>query len=595
MNHSIQSIAGTPINPEQSSYLNGFFKGLSEQGFRFNDVSPDPAISNSEENPELDDLCKEEQLKHKVDLNKTYHLLHSITETGKSPDAEETFLLKWHGLFYLNHKQDGFMCRLRIPGGFVKAFQMRELASISREITSGYIQITTRANFQLRVIPIENATELMRRIQSVGLHSKGAGADNIRNITASPCAGYDPDELINVKPLCLDLAQSIINTDEFYNLPRKFNIAYDGGGKIGVVEDTNDIGVKAVELKESIGDVSPGVYFLIALGGVTGHKTFATDAGILVPVEKVNETILAMTRVFIENGDRTSRKKARLKYLLKDWGIPKFLDQVDDKLGESLTRLNSEDLTRIQNWNPPKAPVQSHAHLGVFEQKQPGLHYVGVGIPTGVLTPDQLDGIANLCEQYGNGEARLTVWQNLIIPNVPTDSIQSLLNGILDLGLYVEPGSIRSGVIACTGNSFCKFASSNTKGHAKILMEYLEEHCKLDTPINIHITGCPHSCAQHYIGDIGLLATQVKTETEPVEGYHVFVGGGFGEQRDIGRQIAKSVVFEDLQKMLLNLIVAYQNTHWPQESFQSFTQRYSSEDLCHMMNSKEWETSNDLS
>lgn len=572
-------IAGSPVSSEQASYLDGFFKGLGDQGFRFNDIAPDPVSSESLPDSVNEDWCKEEKLKHKVDLNKTYHMVRSIADSGKTPDAEETFLLKWHGLFYLNHQQDGFMCRLRIPGGYVRAFQLRELASISREITSGYIQITTRANFQLRVIPVVKAPELMRRIQSVGLHSKGAGADNIRNITASPCAGYDPNEIINVRPLCEDLAQRIINTDEFYNLPRKFNISYDGGGKIGVVEDTNDIGVKAVRLNEKIGGISEGVGFLVALGGVTGHKTFASDAGILVPVDKVNETILAITRVFIEHGDRTSRKKARLKYLLEDWGIEKFLESVEHQLGDSLNRLSEEDHNQIAEWNPPRIQESMHTHLGVHNQKQQNMNFVGVGIPTGVLTPDQLEGLADLCERFGNGEAHLTVWQNLMIPNVSNDNLSALKKGILDLGLYLEPSSIRSGVIACTGNSFCKFASSNTKGHAKLLMEYLEKRCSLDSPINIHITGCPHSCAQHYIGDIGLLATKVKTESGSVEGYHVFVGGGFGQNKEIGRQIAKSITFDQLPELLGNLLEEYMSSCWPEETFQSFTQRHSADDL----------------
>ena len=584
MKNPIQSIAGSSINSEQVSYLDGYFKGLNEQGFRFNEVSPDPTISGGSSRVDVEDLCKEEQLKQKVDLNNTYHLLHSISESGKSPDTEETFLLKWHGLFYLNHQQDGFMCRLRIPGGYLKDFQLRELADISREMTSGYIQVTTRANFQLRVIPVENAPELMRRIQAVGLHTKGSGADNIRNITASPCAGYDPHELIDVRPLCLNLAQSIINSSEFYNLPRKFNIAYDGGGQIGVVEDTNDIGVKAVKLKAPLGNHSPGVYFLMALGGVTGHKTFATDAKILVSKNKVNETILAMTKVFIENGDRTSRKKARLKYLLKDWGVEKFLNETERKTGDQLTRLTKEDSKLIGDWNPPKPPATSHTHVGIFKQKQPGYYYLGVGIPTGVLTPDQLEGIADLSKRFGNGEVHLTVWQNLMIPNVPSQFVEELSKGILELGLYTNPSSIRSGVIACTGNSYCKFASANTKGHAKALMDHLETHCQLDTPVNIHITGCPHSCAQHYIGDIGLLATKVKTEADTVEGYHVFVGGGFGENKDIGRQVAKSVEYEKLPEMLCHLMTEYHNTRWPNESFQSFTQRHSTENLLNMMN-----------
>ena len=192
MNSPIETISGSPLNQEQASYLDGFFSGLRQQGVRFTDVALDPTQAQPQATA-FDDLSKEEQLKSRTDLNNTFKLVQSVSASNKVPDAEETFLLKWHGLFHLAPKQDGFMCRLRIPGGYVHDFQLRELARISKELTSGYIQITTRANFQIRVIPLEQASNVLHRIQSVGLHSKGAGADNIRNITASPCAGVDPE------------------------------------------------------------------------------------------------------------------------------------------------------------------------------------------------------------------------------------------------------------------------------------------------------------------------------------------------------------------------------------------------------------------
>ena len=579
MHNPISTISGTPINSEQSIYLNGFFNGLQQTGMRFADVAPDPALSDVSNENSPEDYCKEEQLKYRTDLNKTFSLVQNVSEQRCEPNVEETFLMKWHGLFYLAPKQDGFMCRLRIPGGYIRSFQIRELAALSKELTSGYIQITTRANFQLRVIPLEHASSVLQRIQSVGLHSKGSGADNIRNITASPAAGIDPTELIDVRPFCLKLAQRIINTDEFYNLPRKFNIAFDGGGAIGVVEDTNDIGVRAVKVNETFKGCIPGVYFLMALGGVTGHKTFASDSGVLIPPDQLLEIIQSIVRIFIENGNRALRKKARLKYLLKDWGIDRFLNAVEQDLNSPLIKLNESDIKLLRSWNPPQPVATKHAHIGSHPQKQEGLFYVGIGIPAGVLTPEQLNGLADLSDRFGNGELRLTVWQNLLIPNVTKEDLDSLTREVVALGLHVEPSNIRSGVIACTGNSYCKFASANTKGHARELMDYLEERCPMECPINIHLTGCSHSCAQHYIGDIGLLATQVKSGDTTKEGYHVFVGGGFGDQKEIGRQIAKAVAFDDLPLMLERLLKKFNSDSWPQESFQSFTQRQSVETM----------------
>ncbi|HAV63446.1 MAG TPA: NirA family protein, partial [Verrucomicrobiales bacterium] len=255
-----------------------------------------------------------------------------------APDKESIFRFKWNGLFWLAPNKDGFMCRLRIPGGVVKSFQLRELAAISRELTTGYVQITTRANFQLRLIEPKNAPALLQRIQNVGLTSRGSGADNIRNITANPTAGIDPHELIDVTPFVQQTAQYIINHREFYDLPRKFNIAFDGGGLIGSVEDTNDIGLKAVKLEQPAGELAPGVYFRVALGGATGHKAFAQDLGVLVKTADVVKVSLALMRVFIRNGNRGNRKKARLKHLLETWTLAQYLEETEKLLGFTLPR-----------------------------------------------------------------------------------------------------------------------------------------------------------------------------------------------------------------------------------------------------------------
>src|SRR5439155_27358887 len=223
----------------------------------------------------LDDLIFEERVKRELHPLDAYPQLVENAINNKTPDKEDIFRFKWNGLFFLTPAKEAFMARLRIPGGLLKTFQLRELANIAKELTSGYVQITTRANLQIRLIQPKDAPEVLRRIQSVGLHTRGAGADNIRNLTANPTAGIDPYEVINVLPFCQELAQIIINDRSFYDLPRKFNIAFDGGGLIGTVEDTNDIGVKAVKVGEE-------VLFRIALGGATGHKAFARDLGVVV-------------------------------------------------------------------------------------------------------------------------------------------------------------------------------------------------------------------------------------------------------------------------------------------------------------------------
>jgi len=357
--------------------------------------------------------------------------------------------------------------------------------------------------------------------------------------------------------LCQELAHTIVNDRSFYDLPRKFNIAYDGGGLIGTVEDTNDIGARAVQIGNE-------VLFRIALGGATGHKSFARDLGVLVRPSELNKVIVALVRVYIANGNRGNRKRARLKHLLETWSLEQYLAETERVLGYQLRRLTTEFLKKDSK---PDVP---HSHIGVYSQRQAGLNYIGVAVPVGEITPKQMIRVAEIADLYGSGEIRLTVWQNFIIPNVPQAYVETVKKALRRIGFDTQQSAIRGGLVACTGNSYCKFASANTKGHALELAQYLEKKVPLDLPINIHLTGCPNSCAQHYMGDIGLLGTKVK-ETE---GYHVFIGGGFGANQAVGRQVFSGITFEDLKPTLEKMLNGYLRHRCPGETFQKFTLRH---------------------
>jgi ferredoxin-nitrite reductase len=555
----IRAIDGDPLTPEQSNYLHGFFAGVAARGLRFSDVEPAP---QPVQQVSFDDLIFEERVKKERHPLDAYEQLLDNAAANKTPEKEDIFRFKWNGLFFLTPTKEAFMARLRIPGGQLRTFQLREVAHVAQQLTTGYVQITTRANLQIRLIQPKDAPEVLRRVESVGLHTRGSGADNIRNLTANPTAGIDPHELIDVLPLCRELAQMIIHDRSFYDLPRKFNIAYDGGGLIGTVEDTNDIGAKALK----IGDE---VFFRIALGGATGHKAFARDLGVLVEPGRLNKLIAAIIRVFIANGNRSDRKKARLKHLLETWSLDRYLTETEKLLGFKLRRAAVEETA-------PSASAQTpaHSHIGVYPQKQQGLNYVGVALPVGQITPREMLRVAEIADLYGSGEIRLTVWQNFIIPNVPDAYVETVGKALRRIGFDTRQSMLRGGLIACTGNSYCKFAQSNTKAHAGALADYLEKKITLDLPINIHVTGCPNSCAQHYMGDIGLLGTKTKIAGESVEGYHVFVGGGFGANQAIGRQIFTGVPFDDLKLTLEKMLRGYLRHRMEGESFQSFTRRH---------------------
>ncbi|HEY2416166.1 MAG TPA: NirA family protein [Pirellulaceae bacterium] len=517
-------------------------------------------------------LCPEEQAKRNKDPFQMWDEMQANAAAGKFPKGTDVFLYKYHGLFYVAPAQDAFMCRLRFHGGLTNAHQFRGLAEIAEQYAGGYADVTTRANIQLREIKAENATHVVSSLLDLGIINRGAGADNIRNVTGSPTAGIDAEEIYDTRPLTKAMHHYILQHPEMVGLPRKFNIAFDGGGKISALADTNDIGFFAVRVKSGC-DVPPGVYFRMELGGITGHKDFARDCGVLLKPEDCVPVAAAVVKVFIEHGDRTDRKKARLKYVLDRFGLEKYLEATQKHLAFPLRRFPLENCE-------PRTKVAPQGHIGFHPQRQDGKFYVGVVLPVGRLRSDQLRALADIADRYGSGTIRLTVWQNLLISDIDEADIPAVKRAIEAAGLSWSATNIRSGLVACTGNGGCKFAAANTKGHALRLAEYLEKRLELDQPVNIHLTGCPHSCAQHYIGDIGLLGTKVAVGDDMVEGYHVFVGGGYGDNREIGRQIATSVAFDDLPPLIEQLLLAWQSQRLTaDENFQTWVSRKSLDEL----------------
>ncbi len=507
-------------------------------------------------------LTPEEEAKRKKHPLLRFDELSETAKAGLFPKGTDVFLTKFFGLFYVAPAQNSYMCRLRIPGGILSSHQLAGIASIADDLAGGYADITTRANLQLREIPATAPPEVIIRLNELGLTSRGSGADNIRNVTGSPTAGLDPQELLDTRPHTRAMHHYILHHPELYGLPRKFNIAYDGGGSIPVLEDTNDIAFSAVQTDE-------GIFYRLGLGGITGHKDFAHETNIIIPPDETIPVANAILRVFSAEGNRTDRTKARLKYVLDRMGLDTFIEKVEAELGHNLNRA-----TAIH----PRPPQNRTAHIGIHKQKD-GRNYIGVLTPVGRLASDQLRGIAQIANRYGTGEIRLTVWQNLIIPNIADSDRQDACAAIESLGLHWQASNLRTGLVACTGNAGCKFAASNTKAHATALVDYLEPRIAIDTPINIHLTGCHHSCAQHYISDFGLLAAKVERGEDMLEGYDLHVGGGAGPDQAIGRLIRPGIVFDDLPPMMLALLQAYANTKTQGETFLSWTATQSDEAL----------------
>lgn len=513
-------------------------------------------------------LCKEEQAKRDKDPFSIWPQMKQAERDGVFPKGTDVFLWKFHGMFQVAPAQDAFMCRLRIAGGELKSWQLRGIADLASAHGGGYVDVTTRANLQIREIPADRGCTVHEGLVDLGLINKGSGADNIRNVTSSATAGIDPHELIDTLPLAKDMHHTILNDREMYGLPRKFNISFDGGGSIATLEDTNDIGFQAVRVsaEKASTDLPAGVYFRLTLGGITGHRDFARDTGVLLKPEECVSVATAIVRVFIDHGDRTSRERARLKYVLDAWGFPKFIDAVEKEWKQPLRRVPSD------RYEVPTAPNR-WGHVGIHPQRQPDRYYIGIVLPVGRITCEQAQSLATIAERYGSGRLRLTVWQNLLIPDIQSADIETVKGEIEATGLEWNASSVRSGLVACTGNAGCKYAASNTKRQAMELARYLEERFDLDVPLNLHITGCPHSCAQHYIGDLGFRGTKVEVGEDLVEGYEIVVGGGYADQQAIGRQLFPQVAFDDIPPMVERLIAFYLDERDGPEPFARFTNR----------------------
>ncbi|MGE3308399.1 MAG: NirA family protein [Limisphaerales bacterium] len=527
----------------------------------------------------LSELNRQELWKHAENPLDSWDRVLEHAANDRLPNEEDTYRLRTFGLFNVAPAQNSFMLRCRIPAGELTATQLRGLACIAADFGNGRAAITTRSNFQIREIAPRHIVDVLLRLQSIGLTAKGSGVDNIRNITASPTAGIDARELIDTRPFALALHHYILNQRDLYGLPRKFNVAFEGGGAIDTVANTNDIGFAAVTLPTGAGSgvslrdqspvaLEPGVYFRADLCGITGHRQLASDSGILVAPSEAVAVAAAMIRVFRDHGDRTDRKKARLKYLVDQWGVRRFLEETQKRLSFPLVEF---PLDRCQ----PRPPALKHGHIGVYRQRQPGRNYIGVVVPVGILTVRQIRRLADLAENYGSGQVRLTPWQNLIVPDIPDGFIETVKRQIVRAGLHHETSHIAGGLVACTGNTGCKWAASDTKGHGLALARHLAARVpSLDQPVNLHLTGCPNSCAQHYIGDIGLQGVKVDVGGTSREGYHVVLGGGAGAESGIGRQIFSALPFSDLPRLLEHILQTYLTQRSAGESFAEFTRRH---------------------
>jgi ferredoxin-nitrite reductase len=454
--------------------------------------------------------------------------------------------LKWLGIFYRPVTPGKFMLRMRTPNGIVTSEQMRIYAEIvQRYGEDGSADITTRQNLQLRGIRLEDIPEIFARFREVGLTSIQSGMDNVRNITGSPMAGLDADELIDTRELVQKTQDMITNSGQgnydFTNLPRKFNIAIEGGRDNSVHAEINDIAFVPAFNQGKLG-------FNVLVGGFFS----ATRAEAALPLNawvEPNEDVVELSRailtVFRDRGSRANRQKSRLMWLIDELGMDEFRSLVEKEFGKPLATATEKDLI---DWD-------KRDHLGVFPQKQGGLNFVGMHVPVGRFYAQYLFDIARIAEVYGSGEIRLTVEQNVIIPNVADDKLDALLTEPLLEKLTLEPKTLERSLVSCTGSQFCNFALVETKNQALALARELDAELEIPNTVRMHWTGCPNSCGQPQVADIGLMGTKARKDGKTVEGVNLYMGGKVGKDAHLGDCVEKSIPCDDLKPALKTILI----------------------------------------
>ncbi len=461
-----------------------------------------------------------------------------------------------------------FMMRIGAPAGQLTSAQLRTIARLTRVHARNIADITVRQNIQLHWLTIESLPEVVDALEKVGLSPKGACGDVVRNVTGCPLAGIDGQELFDASPVAIEIANKLIGNSEFYNLPRKFKISVTGCPIWCSYPEINDIGLTATLRGQQEG-------FTIRVGGgLSADPHLAVKLNAWVPKEQAFSVTRAITELFRDQqGLRESRDRARMKHLfLKEgWTAESFLSEVERRIGykldPSVTETVPDDVLRD--------------HVGIHPQKQPGLSSVGASVLRGRLTGDQLAAAAELAERFGAGHLRTTVGQNLLFVDIETERAQQLADELAKIGLHVEGSQFWRGAVACTGTEFCKLALTETKGFTRWLVDELEERVpEFDQQLRLHVTGCPNSCGQHWIADIGIEGKKIKHKGKLVDAYYFCVGGSVGQFASTARPVGYRIPATEVPEAIERLLKTYQGKRLGEgENLRAYFARHSNDEL----------------
>ncbi|HMI54419.1 MAG TPA: hypothetical protein VK525_23135 [Candidatus Saccharimonadales bacterium] len=464
-----------------------------------------------------------------------------------------------------------FMVRIRIPNGLLTSEQARTIAAISEEYGKGVADITVRQNVQLHWVAIENLPDLLERLWKVGLTTTGACGDVARNVTGCPLAGLDAEELIDAAPLALAINSALGGNSEFYNLPRKFKISITGCKDWCSYPEINDVGFTATRRTRN-GQTEIGFTLRVA-GGLSTQPHLAVALNAFIRPDQVVAVAKGVAAVFRASEVlRVSRDKARLKYLFLEhgWTADSFLAELQNVIGFSLDPGELE-----------AAPADIHRdHVGIHAQKQSGLSYVGASVLRGRLTPQQLRTAAALSDKYADGHLRATIMQNLVIVNIPSEQADKVAAELTAAGLPVEASAFARGTVACTGSEFCKLALTETKGFARWLAEELDNRLPgFEQQLKLHITGCPNSCGQHWIADIGIEGKKIRQNGKMVDAYYFCIGGSVGQFAAIARPVGYRCAATEVPDAIERLLRTFNQEKKTDENLRQFFQRHTNDDL----------------
>jgi len=464
-----------------------------------------------------------------------------------------------------------FMVRIRIPNGMMSSQQLRAIADLTRQHANGIADLTVRQNIQLHWITIESLPEVLDGLWQVGLNTMGACGDVVRNVTGCPVAGVDADEVVDASPLVLEASRLLAGNADFYNLPRKFKISITGCRVWCPYPEINDIGLTALT---RVVDGKPEVGFSLRVaGGLSTEPYLGARLNAFVRWNQVLPVVKGIAELFRDSEVlREHRERARLKFLFlkHGWTAERFLGELHERIGFQLDPAVEEQ--------PPDDVYRDH--IGIHTQKQSGLSYVGAVALRGRITAEQMHAAANLAERFASGELRATNMQNLLVVNVPTLNSEPLAKELDAIGLKVGGSAFWRGTVACSGTEFCKLAITETKSFSRWLVEELEERLPgFDQHLKLHVTGCPNSCGQHWIADIGIEGKKIKVQDRMVDAYYFCVGGALGLHQVTARPVGYRCAATEVPDALERLLGRYLAQREPGENLRRFFVRHSDTEL----------------